>query len=45
MGAYPKLGDKAKKNTNEEEKKKFEENNQNLVASLDVLHDGRKTYG
>ena len=45
IGAIPKLGDKFKKNTNEEEKKKFEEKITSLVASLETLHDGKKLTG
>jgi hypothetical protein len=41
-GAIPKLGNKFKKDANEDEKKKFGDKIEALVASLDTLHDGKK---
>lgn len=42
IGAIPNLGDKFKKNSSEEEKKKFEEKITTLVGSLDTLYDSKK---
>ncbi|MCE7886993.1 MAG: hypothetical protein DYH13_05755 [Alphaproteobacteria bacterium PRO2] len=42
VGAIQKLGDKFKKNTNEDEKKKFSDEITTLVGSLNTLHDAKK---
>lgn len=45
ISAIPRLGNKFKKNANEEEKKKFSDDINNLVGSLNTLHDAKKFTG